>query len=150
MAGTKRAGSLPRRCVAFIIDGVLFLIVEKVFGSAGLLVGEEFWFLLMEAYLVFMQWRYGATLGKMLLKLKVVDSLTYSRFTLKRSFLRELPYILDIVIGYVLAQVASGFAAWSDNLMAIFVLADIISAVFDEHNRTLCDRLAGTVVVRVD
>lgn len=136
--------------MAFIIDGVLFLILEKVFGAAGLFVREEFWFLLMESYLVFMNWRYGATLGKMLLKLKVVDSLTYSRFTLMRSFLRELPYVLDIVIGYVLAQAAFGLETWSENLMAVFALADFLSAVFDERNRTLCDRLAGTVVVRTD
>jgi uncharacterized RDD family membrane protein YckC len=148
MEGKVQVSSITQRILAILIDGVLLLLVQKFFESVGILVGDEPWVWLMEFYFVFMHWCYSATLGKMVLKLRVVDSVTYSPLTLKQSFIRELPYIIDILVGYVFVRTSMDGEAWSEFMMPLFILGELLSAVLEDRNRTLSDRLARTMVVR--
>lgn len=135
------------RFLAVFIDGVMWQIISY---AAGLAMGTSAWrrptgaawpdgafdsatclftgvlLALQVAYEVFFIGKYGATLGKMALKLKVVrpdgGGVSYPR-ALGRHFAKYLSAII-LLIGYIMAA-------------------------FDEEKRALHDRICDTRVIRV-
>lgn len=110
-----------------ILVGTMFLAPSQADSSNGpallpLLLSYVFSFLY---YVLF--WVYkGATPGKMLLGLKVVDKDTYEHITLSQAALRYVGYIIS----------------------AIFFLLGYITAAFDDRKQGWHDKMAGSVVIR--
>ncbi len=132
--------TIIRRGFAFFIDefivSILFYIIyaNRFFNATSVnaiieLVDMLFVqvILLKIIYQTFFVWMYGATPGKMLLKIKIVFIEDFEKPNLTYSFLRAVVRIFSEMIFYL------GFL-W---------------AVFDSVNQTWHDKIAKTVVVNV-
>jgi uncharacterized RDD family membrane protein YckC len=139
-----RYGGLGRRAVAVIADGI---IVSVLLGAVGYAVaaatggltadgfslqgGPAFAFVLVSlvvgfGYFILLEGRYGRTVGKSLLGLRVVNE-DGSPMGMRASTVRNVLRVVDGLLFYLVGT--------------------IIAAVSDRRQR-LGDRLADTVVVR--
>lgn len=119
------------------------------------------------AYKPFMEYTYGATLGKMALKLKVVTQ-TYEKADLGKILLRNIFNILPALVTLVLTlgmfadpdfESVTGFqdyAIFSQRFTSsqyfsyansVLMLVEAIMIGTDDQKRSLHDRIAGTYVI---
>lgn len=111
-------------------------------------------------YSIVMHGLYGQTLGKMAMKVRVVD-VSEKPISFRHAFLREFPQLLFnfSLIFIVLPQIpnSEGNIEFSANpfgnvlyfLMMIYGIANIAVFLFNDKRRALHDFIAGTVVVKV-
>ena len=119
-------------------------------------------------YSIIMHGYYGQTLGKMAMKVKVVDFKTEERITMTQAWLRDcIPLLLMLFSYFSLAVLTNGFqneriitnsgsSLASIVIMIInglsisWVILEIVSMLMNEKSRAIHDLIAKTVVVRVD
>lgn len=140
-ANNLELAKISKRALAFVIDDLLItLIVFVIFwdsiASGGndltglLLVMNEF--VLQVLFLKFIYqalfvWYYGATLGKIITKVRVIDYESYGRVTLFSSIMRSVARILSEMFFYI------GF----------------IFSFFNDGKQTFHDKMGKTLVVNV-
>ncbi len=131
--------TINSRIIAFIIDDMLItLIVLAIFwdtivnnGSdlnSVLIIMNKFVFqvlFLKFVYQTFFVWYYGATLGKIVAKIKIIDYDDFSKLSLIQSALRSFGRILSEMFFYI------GF----------------IFAFFNDGRQTFHDKISKTLVV---
>lgn len=105
-------------------------------------------------YFVLMNARFGQTVGKMLMNVKILQ-LDETPIKLRHAVLRDLPQIVFAFAALVPALMAPVSTA-SDPpltgvmvLMTIWGLADIAVFFSNSKRRALHDLIAGTIVVRI-
>ena len=119
-------------------------------------------------YKPLMEWRYGATLGKMVVKIRVLDD-RMQGISLNQALLRFLPYFI-ISLSLLLSQFnlfyLEGFAEakniqdiqelsrqLSDGtlvVMAYFLFLFLVTPIlYDEKNQTFYDKLSQTYCIAV-
>jgi uncharacterized RDD family membrane protein YckC len=122
--------SWGRRAAALVIDSLILLVVivvEVVVTNS--LFGYRSFFVISFAYSGLMVGRWGQTLGKMALGIRVLRAADQGRVTYPRAA----------------ARVAS---TW---VLAVFTLPLLLAylwPLWDPRNQTLYDKMAGTIVVR--
>jgi uncharacterized RDD family membrane protein YckC len=116
-------------------------------------------------YVVLMIGKYGQTLGKMVMSIKVVDNISEEKIGYYQSFMREAVPIsivntsiiiitvlfTDIhletfelsTLGYIMLNLPSG-------MLTIWSILEIVTMLTDEKSRALHDKIADTVVVRAN
>ncbi len=110
------------------------------------------------AYSVLLHGYYGQTLGKMLLRVKVLD-VGESRLTMRQAVLRDSPLIvlccIDIAFGtmYIVGggnPLRAGDAApmMVNYAGLLWFLAEVVTMLTNRKRRALHDWIAGSVVVR--
>ncbi|RYZ99197.1 MAG: RDD family protein [Moraxellaceae bacterium] len=107
---------------------------EQMLALLGTLPASAFWALAIYVVLYFVAQAFllaktGQSVGKKVLKIKIVDEQTSQKTTLTRSFL--IRSVVFIIINY---------------LAFFFIIIDF-AFIFSERHRTLHDRLAKTLVV---
>jgi uncharacterized RDD family membrane protein YckC len=165
----ERYQTFGRRIVASIVDSFVFAplviffvwieladfpdLLRFVVYPIGALIGL--------AYNILMHWKYGQTLGKMWVKVKVLD-VSEKAVSFWQSCLRDIVYIIvDFVqYGVLFALFFVGYswrseAVESTNTYMLFPLyvwlvIDTIVCIKNTKNCALHDMIAGTVVVRLD
>jgi len=158
----------PRFCAAFI-DGLV--LVPLSFGEALLLVPERppviiivssvilyssYWL-----YNVLLHARYGQTLGKMAMKIQVLDVSEERIPTFRQAFLRDIGYIVlnTLSLVYLVYLVLAGEYVVDAEINSLpgrilmwaslgWFLLEIITMATNEKRRALHDYIAGTVVIR--
>lgn len=115
-------------------------------------------------YSILLHGKYGQTLGKMAMDVKVVNFGSEEAIDLKQAFKRDLVPVALMTITYLYAfivfygQEPSGFHPGFLNMVPLFfiglisflwVLLEIGSMLFNEKSRAIHDLIAKTVVVRV-
>jgi uncharacterized RDD family membrane protein YckC len=167
--GTKYQTFWPRFWAGFV-DGLVFVPVglagRWVFRPETSIWLQVCWMFLVSfasiAYVVLMHARYGQTLGKMALGVKVLD-VSESKLSARQAVLREIvPIVLTIIdIGRVVCWAANGrppvdsqnpgvgfwlsFAAGTG-----WFIAELVTMLTNEKRRALHDYIAGSVVVRLN
>lgn len=165
----ERYQTFGRRVVASIVDSLVFAPVVIFYVWIELAELQD-WLrftvypigaLVGLAYNILMHWKYGQTLGKMLVKVKVLD-VAEKAISLWQSCLRDIIYIIvDCVqYGILFSLFIVGYswkseAVESTNTYILFPLyawlvIDTIVCIKNRKNRALHDLIAGTVVVRSD
>lgn len=133
--------SMKSRVKAFVIDDlsitliVIILLWDKISASNGdlmttmIIMNEAFFqiIILKFVYQSFFIWYYGATIGKFIAKIKVIDFDNYGKISLFNACIRSSGRILSEAVFYV------GF----------------IFAYFSDAKQTFHDRFAKTLVVNV-
>lgn len=137
-----------------------FLFWEK--NLIGLMISNVF----LMVYKPFMEYRYGATLGKMAVKVKVVTK-DLGKLSLNQTLIRSSPWIassiLSIISNFLLFQHpdfqdADGFmeigliqAEFSiqtlSSLLSFFILISCIAVGLDSKKQGIHDRMAGTYCI---
>jgi len=131
--------SMPSRIKAFVVDDLLISLVfvilfwESITSSDGELVNmliimnEHVMQVLFLKFIYqsFFVWYYGATLGKIFAKIRVVDYNNFERITLTSSLIRSFTRIFSEMFFYI------GF----------------IFGFFNDGRQTLHDKIAKTLVV---
>lgn len=131
--------SLGSRVKAFVIDDVLITVIILIIfwdtiASSGndlatvLMVMNEFVMqvlMLKFVYQTFFTWYYGATVGKIVAKIRVVDYDNFSRVNLLQSALRSFGRILSemfFYIGFVFAYFNDGKQTFHDKISKTLVI----------------------------
>lgn len=113
-------------------------------------------------YVILMHFYFGQTVGKMLMKIKVLD-ISENPIKFYQSVLRDLPQLISVFVFGLFGNpdyfMDGKFnpAEFSANpvgnsfyvLFAVWGLADIVVFFTNDKRRALHDFIAGTVVVRV-
>ncbi|HLC93819.1 MAG TPA: RDD family protein [Patescibacteria group bacterium] len=127
--------SFFERLVAALIDGVLIAVVTGILASLLGISGEggSSMFsnplaILGWVYAIFMVVKYGATLGKMVMGLRVQQEVTGANLTWVEAFLRE-------VVGKLISS--------------IVILLGYFWMLWDPKKQTWHDKIAKSVVVKV-
>ena len=172
-----RHASFESRVVAGILDGLMLFIIAALFVTAGsmvILISSDFekvepsttainifWGAALTIPIAFLlyffigwAWR-GQTVGAAVMQVRVVKS-NGRRLGILGSLARVLgllAYVVVIAIGCFIAfayKDSTLIAAAAIGIALILAVAGLVWAAFDRHRRTLHDRLAGTIVVRVE
>ena len=163
------------RAGAYILDGIIVGAFTLMINAINIANFKSFLIYLPIGiiaifYKPFMESKYGATFGKMALKLKVTDQ-NLKQIDFKQSLLRSIilifPAILFVPIYYFafnnpnlagatqLFEFAQGLAieypiqSWISNLGFLIIVIDLIVLLTDQTKtqRTLHDRIAKTFVI---
>ncbi len=119
-------------------------------------------------YRPFFEYKYGATPGKMLTKLSIVNY-DLQKITLKQALLRNIFHIISGVISFAVsitmaqspefanATTYTSYAvlagtnqiqSWNSKITGVIFIIEIIFLLRDNRNRSLHDRIAETVVIK--
>ncbi len=126
--GKYYKATLPRRYFAIVIDAMIIFIpsflAQLFFDLFGSLLG----IVLSIGYPIFFTWKYGATLGKQLLKIKVVTT-QYQPVSLTQALLRESvgKFLSGIVLnlGFLWAIWDKDWQTWHDKIAKTYVVTEI-------------------------
>lgn len=171
--GNYKYAKFLERVAASIIDMVIFIPLIAVtfyntmdwknLGLAILLILIGF------LYKPLMEYYYGATLGKMAMKIKVLDT-GYDEITMGQSFTRAFPWIISTIVNLLVTYLmfqdpdfydADGFFAFSqfsqefgpsvyNNYAAMVLFLSIFFMFWEKRKQTLHDKVANTVVVKMN
>ena len=155
----------PRFCAPSIDQIVLWPIVSLVpaiiytvwelteMMNTALILGVPTTYIL---YSIYYHGRYGATIGKYLCKVKVVDAQSEAPISMKQAFLRDcIPFaIVVLILIHVLimgpeAQIGNksptSFLSWT---YLLWFIVEVLTMLTNSKRRALHDFIAGTFVVR--
>ena len=157
------------RVLALLVDSLVMLPLVLPLTLLNLEPATwAFWFIglgvsiLSNAYNILMHWRFGQTLGKMAVGVKVVDFAGEGRITLNQAVLRDLPNIAfqvmsSFAIFYLLISRADPQAeayklaeTYPTYGLFIFTMLNVFVCITNVQNRALHDILAGTVAIRLE
>lgn len=161
--------AIKPRFFASVIDGLILCIftylgtffviseIPKPIVVAGLMI-EYFCY---HFYSIYLQSVYGQTLGKMALKIKVLD-VSENAINFRQSIWRESPNILFSIILFgsesyqiLTAGIDENFGTAGINQVALggyllWLIAETVVTLSNEKRRSIHDYLAGTVVVKIN
>lgn len=136
-AGDELA-SYGQRAGARVIDWILLFVSSFVIilPFSDRRIGYLVWMLVIALYETVPVAKYGKTIGKAVVNIKIVDAKTGMLVAPLRAFLRVAPVLAIVAI------VPGQF------FPAVLVFLYFTAAFGAAHNRGLIDRLAGTAVVK--
>lgn len=164
--------SALQRVFALMVDGIVFLPLNLL-AQHNLLVLKNFPLVVLMAvawwvYKPFMEWRYGATLGKMVVKIRVLDS-RMQNISFNQALLRFMPYFaislsqllfhfnLFHAVGFEEATTLEGIQAVvemlgvsSAPLFTYFIYLFLVTpVVYDEKQQAIYDKWSQTYCIAV-
>jgi uncharacterized RDD family membrane protein YckC len=152
-----------RRFFAGIVDGIIlspigwFLHSYRIDATAFLLFSTIFLNASIYTYSVWFHWKYGQTLGKRLMGVRVVDVSETRLLTRDQAFRREsIPITLAaigiMIYAYQLFTADYGFVSVARDLLGsvnfIWFLLEIITMMTNDKRRAFHDTFARSVVVQ--
>ena len=148
------------RFLAAIIDGIIFSIIStlinNVFGRhyADTIPGTIIYSALFYFYSIFLHYKYGQTLGKKITNVRVVSNSDETKLIgLANSFKRDSIGILFVVFEVIARKFDIENSSFGDYLFLFssfgWVLAELISMLFNRKRRAIHDFLANSVVINV-
>jgi len=117
------AGFIPRY-IAAIIDAVILLVASLILWVVPFLGGLLIFFL-APAYYTYYEGKEGATLGKKMMKLVVVDS-SGGTIGYSKAFIRYIGRIISIIflfIGFLWILIDEKKQGWHDKLAESYVIS---------------------------
>ena len=166
MDNDKKYKTGLKRFLAAWADGSLMGLITFWFESQLLFNGSEdpiLYFSIIVAtpilYSILMHGFFGWTLGKKILRIKVVRNSDEKKINFFQAVLRDIVPLLLVLFGiYSFAQVAvagdtNAFVRYEplfntiNNVYALWLLLEIITMLFNKKRRALHDFIANTVVI---
>jgi uncharacterized RDD family membrane protein YckC len=166
MATTYRYDTFAKRLLAGIVDGIIFMplsiLVKELDHSdnTNTFISVAFIYVVCRLlYTVIGHGKYGQTIGKRVMNIKVFDLQEQHVIGYKKAFARDSVWFLAEITGLVYLMVA-GYEVVpgdkiTDNYFTSFVritigswfLLELISMFFNDKRRAIHDYLAGSVVI---
>lgn len=157
--------TLGKRFWATFLDSVILMPVNLIFtvltvvvssSATGVAISSAAIGLISVSYYILMHFYFGQTLGKMMMKVKVLDDSEVS-INFGQAIIRSLPQLIPVMftVSFSTADQASDPSATVVGSLiyggtSIFWLADVIVFLANAKHRALHDFIAGTIVVRTD
>ena len=106
---------------------------------------------------------YGQTIGKMAMKIKVVDNSTEQKIGYPQAFKREAVPLFFVVLSMTTSAILLNGIDWSNFVLStlswillfipssmslIWSILEIVTMLFDAKSRALHDKIADTVVIK--
>ncbi|MGJ8638823.1 MAG: RDD family protein [Opitutaceae bacterium] len=121
--------------------------------QASLIIGSAtlFYFL----YSIVMHTLYGATIGKKVCKVRIVDAKNERPLKLRHALLRDVIPML-FICGFMITGALTIDSSdtplmfWVSMVYLVWLLLEVVTMLFNERRRSLHDLIAGTIVVRSD
>lgn len=151
---------------AALIDGLIFLplvLTERLLilpteNKVGFILWQIFCVILSCGYSVIMHAKYGQTLGKMVLKVKLVDVSELESVTLNQAFMRDIVGIVVTFFSLIYLVVSLSSMQlitehYDDFLKPwafYWLLIELITMLTNSKRRAVHDFIAGTVVIRLN
>jgi uncharacterized RDD family membrane protein YckC len=158
---------------ALLIDGLVIGVITGLINFYNELYSKSIPLLIIISliglvYKPFLEYRYGATVGKMAMKLTVVNY-EFQKINIKEALLRNIfeigvrlysfilayaifmtPGFRDVTMLKEYAQfsktVSNGY--WFSGIYAVVIIIEIIFLVNDNQKRSLHDRIGETLVIK--
>ena len=158
------------RIGAAIVDSFIFVpfsflseyLTEVLSNTTGLLIlWTSISLSLFQFYSIFMHGKYGQTLGKKSMSIKIVTFGDELPITYRQAFIRDLPYtvlvLLDIFLTICFILVPElAYNSLLINITTIlgyagffWLLLEIITMLFNDKRRAIHDLIAKTVVIKI-
>jgi uncharacterized RDD family membrane protein YckC len=155
------------RCIDCLVFVPLYFVDAWVQGMATAPVVLAMWFALnafsADAYGVLMHARYGQTLGKMLMGVKVLD-LSEAKLSFRQAVLRDVvPIVFSLIaVANGLPRIFAGLEpyaetsdfSWNDKIYLfgslVWFAAEFATMLTNAKRRAIHDFIAGSVVARVN
>jgi uncharacterized RDD family membrane protein YckC len=170
LTNTGKYNTFWKRLFAGIIDGLVFLpliifqtIIEEYFidmYSRWIFIGFEFFYAICwMLYVVVGHGKYGQTVGKKLLKIKVFDIDEKNLIGYRRAFLRESVWFFVSIAGIIyliiitqnISSINEGISEKYDDIVGLTSLSwfvvELITMLSNYKRRAVHDFIAGSVVV---
>ena len=167
MTSVHKYNTFGKRFVAGLIDGLIFIpfsILDNRFEDTNnktIFIG---WILFhticWTVYAVIGHGRYGQTIGKRLMGIKVFDLNERTLIGYKNAFLRESVWFFAVIAGIIYLTISTSNiptfnevikATYYDDIVGltsgIWLILELITMFFSKKRRALHDFLAGSVVV---
>jgi uncharacterized RDD family membrane protein YckC len=142
------------RLGAAFIDGFVFFPIafgiDEAFGNNSLL-GSIILSVLSISYTVYLHGRYGKTIGKRTMRIKVVQLNDESKVIgFEKAFLRE-----SVLVGLLLLDIlyalffnsSAEYESFSVLISSGWLLAELVTMLFNKKRRAIHDLIAGSVVI---
>ena len=167
MTRTHKYHTFGKRLFAGLIDGLIFVpfsILDNRFehtDNKTLFIGWTlFHTICWTFYVVIGHGKYGQTIGKRLMDIKVFDINETSLIGYKNAFLRESIWVFAVIAGIIYLTLSTSNittfnavikATYYDDIVGlasgIWLILELITMFFSKKRRALHDFLAGSVVV---
>lgn len=156
---------------ALFIDGIIFQLILKLVelidtsNSQILFVLISFISLnIPYIYSILLHGKYGQTLGKMLLNIKIIDFKSEEKINYNQALVRDSIPLILVNLFFIIAQIITwgqdmtnysfttlGYIVLLTPAFMIFIwsILEIVTMLFDSYNRALHDKIAKTVVIRI-
>ena len=171
--GTQKTyATFWERLLALLIDGLIIGVItfpinyfnETIFKSFSLFV---IFALVGMIYKPFLEFKYGATLGKMVMKISIVTT-SFEPINLTQAILRNAFVLASNIYGIVLTLIifsspnfanvttfteynalsVSFTSHWAIGGYSLLTLIDVICLLADNQKRSLHDRIGQTLVIK--
>ncbi|QNA46628.1 RDD family protein [Lacibacter sediminis] len=155
-----------RRFGAAIIDGIIFTpflmvdlwILNQTDNVWIIFAWTAFNASLYYLYSIYFHYKFGRTIGKWVVRIKVLDISETKLLSLKQAFLRDSLYLIIQIIGllYFLFLVAKtgdldiiimDYRNFIDYSFLCWMLLELLSMLTNDKRRAIHDWLAGSVVI---
>lgn len=155
-----------RRLGAAIIDGVIFTpllmvdlwVLNQTDNVWIVFLWTVFNALLYYSYSIFFHYRFGRTIGKWVMRIKVLDINETKLLSLKQAILRDSLYLVIQLMGllyflYLVAKtgdldiVIMDYRNFIDYSFLGWMALELLSMLTNEKRRAIHDWLAGSVVI---
>lgn len=159
------------RVLASLVDGLIFIPIVTLINYNLTSIKSLVLMLILTIpsliYKPLMEARFGGTVGKMVMRIKVID-FNGMNISLFRAYLRFLPQLLPLIVGLVwnyylfsspeftsaktsfqLENIRSQLIAlkWISNVCNIVALIDVLALIRSRHKRAIHDYLANSYCV---
>jgi uncharacterized RDD family membrane protein YckC len=158
------------RIGAAIVDSIIFLPLNLLNGILSDILSNQTVLLiawtiislsLFQLYSIFMHGKYGQTIGKRTMGIKILTFPEELSITYKHAFIRELPYTILIIadISINIAVILQPELIYNQPVILfegifnyaglLWIVVEIISMLFNDKKRAVHDLIAKTVVVKI-
>lgn len=153
-----------KRFLAAFFDGIFLTLISKIqhllpLDNKIITISWIIFFALFGyAYSIFCHYRFGQTIGKFFMNVKVFDISETKKLTLKQAILRDsiglivliyssIRILVDLHFNQIDFEIAQAtFYSNANDILAIWTLVELITMFFNKKRRALHDYLAKTVV----
>jgi len=151
---------------AAMIDGLVFLpfiFIEKQLilptdNKIGFILWQILFILISCGYPVIMHAKYGQTLGKMVLNVKLVDLSEIESVTLRQAFMRDMVGIIITVSGLIyfifslssVQVITEHYDDFMQPWVFYWLLIELVTMLSNPKRRAIHDFIARTVVVKTN
>lgn len=158
-----------KRFWSAIVDGIVFLplvfvdnwIHQKTGNGTFIFIWAALYNIALLFYTIILHYKYGQTIGKWVVGIKVVDVSEARKLTLRQAILRDIFYVIITFAGiiyfcFLRFQSASKFEAleefstFGNGPILIWTMIELITMLTNYKRRAIHDFLAKSVVVRAE